>query len=309
MKERILVTGGAGAIGANVVSSLLAKGHAVTVLDDLSSGHADAVPPGAEFVRGSVALDQDLERAFHSRPTFVIHLAALFANQNSVDHPVRDLEVNGLGTLKVLQHAHGNGVRKLVYSSSSCVYGHKEVMEETDPERELDTPYAMTKLLGEHYARFWAEQHGLDTVTLRLFNTYGPGERPGKYRNVVPNFFELAMRGAPLPITGTGEETRDFTYVGDTVAGILGALAGKTRPGEVFNIASGKSTRIIDLANAINRIAGNSAGVEYRPRRAWDAVKDRRGSIAKAQEAFGYRPSVDLETGLGLTHKWIRSHV
>ena len=304
---RVLVTGGAGAIGSNVVGELASRGWEVTVLDDLSSGHRSLVPEGVEFVQGAVQEDSVLDRAFACRPDYVLHLAALFANQNSVDHPRDDLFAGGLGTLKVLEYSHASGVRKILYASSSCVYGNKEVMEESDEVFHPDTPYAITKLLGERYCRFWASHHGLDVVITRLFNTYGPGEYPGRYRNVVPNFFKLAQEGKPLPITGTGEETRDFTFVRDTVAGILGALLGQTQPGDVFNLASGRATRIIDLANHINRIAGNSAGVQFQPRRDWDRVLNRLGRIDKAVRVFGYAPQVGLEEGLKLTFDWLKS--
>ena len=302
-----LVTGGAGAIGSNLAMALLEAGHQVTVVDDLSSGHRTFVPASARFVEGSVADDEVLGRAFASAPEYVFHLAALFANQNSVDHPQRDLEVNGQGLLKVLEHAQAAKVRKVLYTSSSCVYGNKAVMRESDTDFQPDTPYAITKLLGERYCQFWAHHHKLDTVIVRLFNTYGPHEFPGRYRNVIPNFFQLAMAGKPLTVTGTGEETRDFNFVADTVAGIMGAMWADTKPGDVFNLASGNETRIIDLVNAINAITGNPGGVTFSPRRSWDMVSTRRGDPAKALAAFGHRPRVSLQEGLERTYHWLRA--
>src|SRR6185295_18865944 len=195
--NRVLVTGGAGSIGSNLAALLVERGHDVTVLDDLSSGHRDLVPPSVRFVHGSIEDEGALAQAFDARPQWVFHLAALFANQNSVDHPQRDLAVNGGGTVKVLQQAVLSNAAKLLFTSSSCVYGHKEVMREDDQAYDLDTPYAISKLLGEHYCRYWSRQFGIDTVVVRLFNTYGPHEYPGRYRNVIPNFFALAMRGEP----------------------------------------------------------------------------------------------------------------
>jgi UDP-glucose 4-epimerase len=206
-----------------------------------------------------------------------------------------------------LERAKAGGVAKVLYTSSSCVYGNKAVMREDDVDFQLDTPYAITKLLGERYCRFWSGFHGLDTVIVRLFNTYGPHEYPGRYRNVIPNFLKLAMEGKPLPITGTGEETRDFNYVEDTVAGIVAAMTRSTTPGDVFNIASGRETRIIDLANAINAVTGNAGGVAFLPRRGWDHVASRRGDASKAERMLGHGSRVGLAEGLERTHAWLKS--
>jgi UDP-glucose 4-epimerase len=305
--SRILVTGGAGAIGSNLAATLIACGHAVTILDDLSSGHRSLVPNGARFVAGSVADDLALEEAFAEKPERVFHLAALFANQNSVDHPDRDLTVNGLGVVKVLQHAQRTGVTKLLYTSSSCVYGNKPVMCETDLDFKPDTPYAISKLLGEQYCRFWSDFHKLDTVIVRLFNTYGPGEHPGRYRNVIPNFMAMAIRGEPLPITGTGEETRDFNFVEDTAGGMILAMETATPAAEVFNLASGRETSIRLLADTINAITGNRAGLDFKPRRGWDHVLTRRGDTSKAARMLGYAPKVSLGDGLERTLAWLRT--
>ena len=305
--SRYLVTGGAGAIGSNLAAALIARGDGVTILDDLSSGHRSLVPAGARLVVGSVTDDAALESAFSDKPERVFHLAALFANQNSVDHPDNDLSVNGLGVVKMLEHSRRAGVAKVLYTSSSCVYGNKAVMRETDIDFKPDTPYAITKLLGEQYCRFWSDFHKLDTVMVRLFNTYGPGEHPGRYRNVIPNFMKLAMAGEPLPITGTGEETRDFNFVADTVAGMILAMESATRPADVFNLASGRETTIKALAEAINEITGNRAGLMFKPRRGWDHVLTRRGDTSKAELLLGYRPAVSLHEGLTRTHAWLMS--
>jgi nucleoside-diphosphate-sugar epimerase len=302
-----LVTGGAGAIGSNLVARLIEDGHDVTVLDDLSSGHRRLVPDGADFIEGSVTRIDDVTRAFERRPDYVLHLAALFANANSVDHPQLDLEVNGDGTLRMLEASHEYGVRKMLYVSSSCVYGDTEVMREHESELKPHTPYAITKLLGEHYCTFFAEHHELDVVSVRLFNAYGPGEYPGRYRNVIPNWFDKALRGEPLTITGTGTETRDFTFNGDTVAGMIGALHGDTRPGEVFNLGSGRETPIAEIAEKINALTDNPGGVEYVPRRGWDHVTRRRADIARARASFGYTPTASIDEGLRRTHDWLRS--
>jgi UDP-glucose 4-epimerase len=306
--SRVLVTGGAGAIGSNLVTALLARGDEVTVLDDLSSGRAELVPEGARLLRGSVAEGDALDEAFAARPERIFHLAALFANQNSVEHPDRDLLVNGLGTIRVLERAARLEGARVLNVSSSCVYGGAiEVMHEDLVGAELDTPYAVTKLLGEQYAGFWARHHRLHVVSVRLFNVYGPGEHPGRYRNVIPNFLATAMRGEPLVITGTGAETRDFTFVADTVRGMVAALdSDRAAPGDVFNLASGRETSILDLAQAVNEITGNAAPIEFVARRSWDQVSRRLGDITRAREVLGFEPMVGLEEGLARAHAWLR---
>lgn len=304
--SKILVTGGAGFVGSNLVSSLIARGHEVIVLDDFSSGHKALVNDQAILVEGSVVDDAALSKSFELGPEYVMHLAALFANQNSVDHPDKDLEVNGLGTMKVFQWSKRFDVRKVLYVSSSCVYGNRKRMDEGNECFYPDTPYAISKLLGERYAKFWAHHHHMNIAMVRLFNTYGPGEFPGQYRNVIPNFVRLALRGEPLPITGTGEETRDFTYVDDTVRGICVVLFGDTLPGDVFNIATGQKTRIIDVAKIINNYLGNAAGIIYKPRRDWDSVVDRQACVEKINLQLGFRANADLITGIQRTCDWIR---
>ena len=206
MNKNILVTGGAGAIGSNLVNQLSEiPSRRITVLDNLSSGHVDNIimRKNVRFIQGSVESDEDLRQAISESTDVVFHLAANFANQNSVDFPQRDLQVNGMGTLKILLHSVENKVKKFVYTSSSCVYGDRnEPLDEKCQEYSLDTPYAITKLLGERYVRFFTQHHGLNAVTLRYFNVYGPNEYPGKYRNVIANFFVKAMKNEEIVITG-----------------------------------------------------------------------------------------------------------
>ena len=283
--NEVLITGGAGAIGSHISKKLIDEGHNVTIIDNLTSGRAFLVPKKARFIEGSILNHDKLGKAFDCKPSHVFHLAAFFANQNSVDNPEEDLAVNGQGIINVLKLALKNKVKKLIYTSSSCVYGNKEIMKESDKLPEfLDTPYAITKLLGEEYCKFWTQFHGLNTVILRLFNSYGPGELPGKYRNVIPNFITTAMEGKSLTITGSGEETRDFNFVEDTADGIIKACFSNTKPGDVFNIAGGKETKINNLVFKINQITGNKAPVIYKKRRAWDHVVRRFGCIEKSKK-------------------------
>src|SRR5205809_4601493 len=265
-RKTVLVTGGAGSIGTNLVNAVASFDvKRIVVLDNLSSAYEWNIPRGPKihFLRGDVTRDEDLRRAFRERPHVVYHLAAHFANQNSVDHPELDLMVNGMGILKALEHARRSAVERFIYASSGCgIYGSDTPMPFTEDfvSMDLHTPYQVTKMLGELYTNMFHNLYDLPIVNARFFNSYGPGEVPGKYRNVIPNFFYWAMKGQPLPITGTGEETRDFTYVGDIVNGLLACASVKGAVGEAINLATGREIRIIDLANQVNTLTENSAG-------------------------------------------------
>jgi len=284
----------------------MARGNEVVVLDNLSSRYSDLVPNGSRFIEWSITDNTAIATAFNPAPDYVIHAAALFANQNSVEHPQADLTVNGLGTIKVLHRCTEAHVRKLLFCSSSCVYGGKAIMREDDIDLHPDTPYAFTKWLGERYIRYWADYHGLNAVSVRFFNIYGHGERPGRYRNVIPNFFALAMRGEPLTITGTGEETRDFTFMKDAVAGVFGALAASTAPGEIINIGSGRATTILELVTKINALTGNEAGIRFAPHRGWDQVPHRMCDNERARRAFNFAVTTSLDEGLEQTLAWLK---
>lgn len=305
-----LITGGAGCIGSNLTRALMkANAKKILVLDDLSSARQWNTPSASNvtFINGSILDNEALTKAYAPKPDYVFHLAALFANQNSIDHPDTDLMVNGLGTLKMLQYSHLNHVEKFVFASSGCsVYGSQAPLplKEDFVSLHLDTPYQITKLLGELYCNFFHNYYKLPVVLGRFFNVYGPGEIPGRYRNVIPNFTYWALHNQPLPITGTGEETRDFTFVEDIVEGVLRAGAIPDAVGEAFNLASGKETKIIDLANRINQLTGNKAGIKFTEKRDWDKIVRRRASIEKARKTLGYEPKTSMEEGLKRVFKW-----
>ena len=312
----ILVTGGAGAIGGNLCRKLSTLGaKKIIILDNLSSSYewniSDA--PDTMFVQGDILDDAILKRVFKEKPDYVFHLAAHFANQNSVDNPEKDLMINGVGILKVLQYAHLVGVKRFVYSSSGCgVYGLESKMpfEEHDVSIHLHTPYQVTKLLGELYTNYFHNLYGLPIVNARFFNSYGPGEVPGKYRNVIPNFFYWAMSGRPLPITGDGTETRDWTYVGDIVNGLLAMGVREEALGEAFNLGAGKEQRVIDMANSVNTLTGNAAGIKYTQRRDWDVKTRLLSCVTKAERMLGYKPKMKFKDGLKETHRWfVENHM
>jgi UDP-glucose 4-epimerase len=307
--KTVLVTGGAGAIGSNLVKTLSnLDTKRVIIIDDFSSSCEWNTPtnPKVTCIKGNILDDEKLKWAFKERPQIVYHLAAHFANQNSVDNPETDLMVNGMGTLKVLEHAHLVGVERFIYASSGCgIYGADSKMpfEEHDVSMKLYTPYQVTKMLGELYTNYYFNLYNLPIVNARFFNSYGPGEVPGKYRNVIPNFFYWSINKQPLPITGTGDETR-FTFVGDLINGLLAMAYFKEAIGEAFNLATSREIRISDLAQWINEITENKAGIIFKERRDWDRKNRLLASIEKARKVLGYNPNMDFKDGLKQVNAW-----
>jgi len=310
----VLVTGGAGCVGSNLTKALIkAEAGEIVILDDLSSAYEWNIPkaPSVTFIKGSIVDNDMLDKAFGYKPEYIFHLAAHFANQNSVDYPELDLMVNGMGTLKVLEYAQKTGVKRLVYSSSGCgVYGleSKQPFKEHDISISLHTPYQVTKLLGELYTNYFHNLYGLPIVNARFFNVYGPGEVPGKYRNVIPNFMYWAMNGQALPITGGGFETRDWTYVDDIVNGLLAMGVEEKAIGEAINLGAGKEHTVIEMANLINEITGNKSGIKFTNRRNWDVKTRLLSSIDKAEHILGYTPQVEFEEGTKMVHEWFKEN-
>jgi UDP-glucose 4-epimerase len=305
VKKTILATGGAGAIGSRLVSHLC-KHHRVLVLDDLSSGWFDNLRDlPVEFWRGSVTDEEILNEVFEHNPSVVFHLAANFANQNSVDYPQKDLMVNAMGTLKMLEFARKAKVSRFIYTSSSCVYGNSDkAIDESMVAEKIDTPYAISKLAGEQYIKFFHEFHNMPTVILRLFNSYGPGEYPGKYRNVIPNFVYLALKGQPLVVTGTGEETRDYTYIDDTISALLLAMSKPQAIGRVFNTGRGLEISTNELIRQIGLTLNKKIQVKYKPKRNWDSIMRRCANINEIKTRLGYCPQTSLSDGLKSTVEW-----
>ena len=311
----ILITGGAGAIGSNLSRKLAESGAAkVIILDDLSASHKWNIPnlPNVLFVEGSITNDIYLKRVFHEKPTYIFHLAAFFANQNSVDFPEQDLLVSQLGTIKLLEHAVLlGGLKRFVYAGSGCaIYGEQAPLplKEDFVSLHLSTPYQISKMGGELYCNFYWHHYGLPIVKTRFFNSYGPGEVPGQYRNVIPNFIYWAMKGQPLPITGEGTMTRDFTYVTDIVDALMQAGWSEKAIGEEMNIASAREIEIVQLAETINQLTGNKAGLLYTDRRKWDTKSRLLASIDRAKDLLGYDPQTTFEEGLKKTIQWFRDN-
>jgi UDP-glucose 4-epimerase len=303
----VLVTGGAGAIGSRLVRRLLASGATrVIVIDDLSSGYEWLLPNDCRltFVEQDVC-DLAMLR-LNIREPLVFHLAAFFANQNSVDHPFADLHTNGKGTLAVLTWAAQNNAHRVVYASAGCsIAGHgidAPIREDMPVSLHLDTPYQITKALGEFYCNYFNQQ--VSTVRCRFFNSYGPGEVPGRYRNVIPNFIWSALNNERLVITGTGEETRDFIFVEDLVEGLMLAATHPDAAGGAFNLGTGIQTDILTLANTIVQTCNSKSRIEFATRRPWDNSPRRQADISQASSVLGLNPKVNIQQGIQRTVEW-----
>ncbi len=303
--RRILVTGGAGFVGSNVVARLAEAGARVTVLDDLFTGQADAVPASVELVVGSVT-DDDLVRRLVSASTLVFHLAArnIIA---STANPRDDFATNIGGTLNVLLAAREARVERVVYTSSTSVYGNPRSIPINEDDRlDLLTPYAVSKLAGENYCIAFYESYGTPVAAVRYSNVYGPGQRADNpYCGVIAKFFASAMAGEPLRIHGDGGQTRDFTYVDDAVDATLLAAITPRAEGEVFNVGSGIETSINDLATGIGVALGRQIETESIDRRDIDNIRRRVVNIEKARRMLRWAPQTTLSHGLERTRDWI----
>ena len=312
--KTVLVTGGGGAIGSNLTRAVAElKARTVIVLDDMSAAYEWNIPSLSNvlFVRGSVTDEVVLKRVFAMKPDLVFHLAAFFANQNSVDYPQHDLMTNGLGTLLIYQYSQLSKIDRVVFASSGCsIYGHAAPLplKEDFMSMHLTTPYQITKMLGELYGNFFHHHYGLPIVKTRFFNSFGPGEVPGQYRNVIPNFIYYAMLGMPLPFTGSGGETRDFTFVTDLVDALLRAGYYDRAVGQEMNIASGQETNILEMAERVNELTGNDAGIRHVERRVWDTKKRLLASIDRARDLLGYKPKTQFDEGLRETVNWFKEN-
>lgn len=305
---KVLVTGGFGALGMNLIKVLQSEGiYDIHVIDNFSSGTVN-FDPAIKFSYLDISNTEKVQSFFKNyKPHYIYHLAAHFANQNSVDHPLSDASTNVLGIINIFEAQRTNTeLKKMVYASSSCVYGNLEHMNESATVKPYDTPYAINKYVGELYAKYYSAIHNLPVVCARIFNSYGPGEMPGQYRNVIPNFVKKALDAEPITITGTGEETRDFTFVADTIQLLMKIALSEYRSAEIFNGGTGTKTSIKTLVELIVKLTGSSSEIIYKERRNWDLVKDRCSDVARSKELLGYNPSTALEQGLRETISWIK---
>lgn len=302
-----LVTGGAGFIGSNLARALVARGETVRVLDDFSSGREENLA-GLEaqitLHRGDVT-DAAAVRAATVGCDFVLHQAAIPSVPRSIEAPLATDRANVLGTLTVLDAARAAGVQRVVFAASSSAYGETPTLPkvETMPPSPL-SPYAVSKLAGEHYLRAYFLCYGLETVALRYFNVFGPHQDPAsEYAAVIPRFVTAALRGEGPVIYGDGLQSRDFCFIDNAVEANLLACTAKDAPGQVFNVACGVRTTLLDVVAALGRIVGRELSPRHLPARAGD-IRHSLADIGRARSVLGYTASVSFEAGLARTVDW-----
>ena len=301
-----LVTGGAGFIGSNLADALLADGHEVRILDDLSAGLRSNIPGGATFLEGSIT-DAALVDEAVAGCEVVFHQAARGSVARSIETPLITDNVNIAGTLTVLDAARRAGVRRIVSASSSSVYGG--VAPRPTPEASALTPkspYAVTKMTGEHYLRVYSELYPLETVALRYFNVYGPRQRPDSaYAAVIPRFVAALRSGQSPEVHGDGLQSRDFAFVGDVVrANMLAATApADACSGKAYNIAGGKEQSLLEMLAILNETLGTAIEPKHIDPRPGD-VKHSYADLSQAKQDLGYEPSIDFAEGLRRTVGW-----
>jgi nucleoside-diphosphate-sugar epimerase len=323
---RILVVGGAGFVGSNLVRGLLERDpREVLVVDNLLSSERENLPddPRVTFVEASIN-DDDVLAALPRDLAYAFHLATYHGNQSSMADPLADHEHNTLTTLKLYETLKNHaGLRRVVYASAGCTVAEKtfdgaEATQEDAPvSLWLDSPYQISKIVGEYYSNYYFARHGLPAVKARFQNVYGPGEVLGAgrwrgtvntvWRNVIPTFVYKALAGEALPVENGGVASRDFIYVGDMVAGLI-ACALRGEPGGVYNLASGVETTIRELAELINELTGNPTPIALTPARDWDHSGQRFGDPSKARRELGFEARTPLREGLERTIEWTRAN-
>ena len=304
-----LVTGGAGFIGSNISEELVRLGARVRILDNFSAGkkeHMASFADKVELVRGDIRNESDLKKAVKG-VTYVIHQAALRSVPKSVDQPEPTNENNVTGTLKLLVAARDAGVKRLVYASSSSAYGECKIFPQTENIIPAPvSPYAISKLAAEYYCVMFARTYGLETVSLRYFNVFGPRQDPeSKYSAVIPKFMEQAKAGIPLEIHWDGKQSRDFTFVSNIVQANLKAALAPKAAGKVYNIGCGNSSSLLDLVKCIEKEIGHKVEKKFLPKRAGD-VRKTFADISAAKRDLGYSPTVQFAQGVKLTWEYFK---
>ena len=304
--SKVLITGGAGFIGSNLTEALLQKGHFVRVLDDFSTGKRenlifDKAYPSPEIIEGDIR-DFSACRKAMDRIEYVFHQAALPSVQRSIEDPETSNAVNVGGTLNILLAAKEIGVKRVIYASSSSIYGDTPTLpkHEEMPPNPL-SPYALQKFIGEQYCRLFYQLYGLETISLRYFNIFGPKQDPNSlYSAVIPKFIDALVQGRPPVIFGDGEQSRDFTYIENVVQANLLAMSAEHVHGEAINIACGKRISLNQLLNILKEILGSKVSPLYQEPRIGD-VKHSLADIRKGKKIINYEPKVGVEIGLKKT--------
>lgn len=306
----MLVTGGAGFIGSHLAEALVGSGASVVVLDNLVTGRRDNVPAGAELIEGDVADPVVVAKAV-AGCDLVFHQAALGSVARSVQRPLDSDHSNVHGTLNVLERARAAGARRVVLASSSSVYGGAQEVPTPEAVPLVPrSPYAVTKLTGEHYARVLWELHGLETVCLRYFNVYGPRQRPDSpYAAVIPLFVDALLAGRRPNVDGDGRQSRDFTFVADAVQANLRAASAPADAcaGRVYNVARGEPHSLLELLEALSAAAEVTAEPTFGDPRPGD-IRHSHADIRRARRDLGYQPQWSLRAGLEATLAWFRTH-
>jgi nucleoside-diphosphate-sugar epimerase len=304
-----LVTGGAGFIGSHLSEELVRRGHTVRVADSLITGKRSNLDhvPGVEFLEGDLA-DMDFAVRAVNGCEYVLHQAAIPSVPRSVKDPVTSNRANVDATLNVLVAARDAGVRRLVFAGSSSAYGNTPTLpkHEEMPTNPL-SPYALQKVVGEQYLQMFTRLYGLETVSIRYFNVFGPRQDPSSpYSGVISVFATALLEDRPPTIYGDGEQTRDFTYVANVVDGVLRACEAVGASGQVINVATGGRISLNQLFAVMRDIVGAGVEPEHVEPRAGD-VRDSQADIQKAKDILGYQPTVSFEDGLRRTIEWYRS--
>lgn len=305
--KNYLVTGGAGFIGSNIVEELVRRGERVRVLDSFITGKIENLAPFAgkiELIRGDIRDKKDVKRALKNID-FVIHQAALRSVARSVEDPFMTNDINVTGTLNLLVAAKEAKIKRLVYASSSSAYGNAKKF----PQKETDlpspiSPYGVAKLAAENYCVTFSKTFGLETVSLRYFNVFGPRQNPeSKYSAVIPMFISQMLKGKRPVIDWDGKQSRDFTYVKNVVNANLNACTARGVSGEVFNVACGSNTSIYEIVECINNILRTDIEPKYAPKRPGD-VRKTYADISKMKKMLGINRIITFEEGLRHTIKW-----
>ena len=306
---KYVVTGGAGFIGSHLVEELLKRGESVRIADDFSTGRRENVPAGGrcEVVEGDISNPEIARRAV-AGCDYVIHQAAIPSVPRSVKDPATSHRANVDGTLQVLLAARDAGVKRLVFAGSSSVYGDAAVLPKREDMRPNPlSPYALQKLVGEQYCQMFTRLYGLETVTTRYFNVFGPRQQPGSPYSGVISLFTAALAEGRAPfIHGDGRQTRDFTYVGDVVNGVLRCCDAPNAAGEVINVAAGGRVSLLELVRALQVILKKDIEPQFGPTREGD-VRDSQADIFKARNVLGFEPQISFQDGLERTVAWFVS--
>ncbi len=302
-----LVTGGAGFIASHISEALVSRGHQVRVVDDFSTGYAHNIRDGVEFVQGDLA-DPAVAASAVQGMEYVLHQAAIPSVPRSVDKPAVSHRANVDPMLNLLIAARDSGVKRLVFAGSSSVYGDTEILPKTETmPPNPRSPYALQKLMGEMYGQMFTRLYGLETVTTRYFNVFGPRQDPrSPYSGVISLFIKALHEGKRPVIYGDGEQTRDFTYVTNVVDGVLRAAETRGVAGQIFNVATSSRISLNQLLDTLKKICGSSVEPIYKEVRTGD-VRDSQADISKARTLLGYHPIVGLEEGLRETVSWFKS--